>query len=107
MSRDLDQARQEREVELVASETARDALLQTANLLTTIHAHLVATSGQLAARAKTDSYLAQLLRNLEVTRKTADPAMTVAAGFFDSAYGSRDTSPALVDNGLNNAVQIA
>ena len=38
---DRDSAWLQREVELIASETARDALLQSATLLTTIHAHLV------------------------------------------------------------------
>lgn len=104
---DLDSARLEREVELVASETARDALLQTASLLTTIHAHLVTGTSVLAARAKTDPSLTHLWRSLEEARKTADAAITVSEGFFDSAYGHRDTSPALVDSGLRHAVSIA
>jgi CheY-like chemotaxis protein len=107
LDRDLDSARLEREVELVAAESARDALLQTANLLTTVHAHLVTASSLTAARAKTDPSLAQLLRNLELGLKTADAAVTVAEGFFDSAYGHRDASPALVDAGLRHAISIA
>ncbi len=107
LSQDLDVARLEREVELVASETARDALLQVANLLTTIHAHLVSAAATLAARAKTDPSAAPLFRNLEEARKTADAAAGVAAGFFDSAYASRDSSPALIDSGLREAVSIA
>jgi CheY-like chemotaxis protein len=104
---DRDAARLERDVEVVASETARDALLQTANLLTTIHAHLVAATGVLAQRAKGDPASAHLLRGLDEARKTADAAVTVAEGFFDSAYGSRDSSPALVDSGLRHAIGIA
>jgi CheY-like chemotaxis protein len=104
---DLGLARLEREVELVASETARDALLQTANLLTTIHAHLVSAAATVAPRARTEASAAQLWRNLEEARKTADAAASVAAGFFDSAYASRDSSPALVDSGIRDAIGIA
>lgn len=107
LNHDLDMARMEREVELVASETARDALLQTANLLTTIHAHLVSAVAMAAARARADSNVVQLLRNLEEARKTADAASSVAAGFFDSAYASRDAAPALIDSGVQEACGIA
>jgi len=103
----LDSARLEREVEFVASETARDALLQTAGLLTTIHAHLVSAVMSISAKAKNDPSLTPLLRNLDEARKTADAASSVAGGFFDSAYGSRDSSPALVDPGLRHAAAIA
>lgn len=102
-----DTARLEKEVELVASETARDALRQVAGLLTTIDAHLVSATAQLAARLRTDPWATQLLRGLEEARKTADAATTVAAGFFDSAYGNRDSSPALVSDGIRHAVAIA
>ena len=107
INHDLDVARMEREVELVASETARDALLQAANLLTTIHAHLVSATAMAAVRARTDSSAAQLLRNLEEARKTAEAASSVAAGFFDSAYASRDSAPALIDSGMREAIGIA
>jgi antitoxin (DNA-binding transcriptional repressor) of toxin-antitoxin stability system len=107
IARDLQAAQLEREVELVAAESARDALLQTANLLTTLHAHFVAACTALAARARTDPGLAPLLRQLEVGRRTAEAAATVAGGFFDSAYASRDTSPALLDPGLAHAIGIA
>jgi CheY-like chemotaxis protein len=103
----LDSARLEREVEFVASETARDALLQTAGLLTTIHAHLVSAVMSMSSKAKTDPSLTPLLRNLDEARKTADAAASVAGGFFDSAYGNRDSSPALVDAGLRHAADIA
>jgi CheY-like chemotaxis protein len=104
---DRDSARLERDVEFVASETARDALLQTASLLTTIHAQLVGAATLLAARPKTDPGVTQLARILEEGRKTADAAMTAAEGFFDSAYGSRDSSPALINEGIRHALGIA
>jgi hypothetical protein len=107
IAHDLDTARMEREVEIVASETARDALLQSASLLTTIHAHLVAAASVLGTRARTDPTLGNLARGLEEARKTADAAITVSEGFFDSAYGSRDSSPALIDPGLRHAADIA
>lgn len=107
MAQDLQSARLEREVELVASESARDALLQTAGLLTTIHAHLLSSSVFVAGRLKTDPSLAHLSRSLDEARKTADAAVLVAEGFFDSAYGNRDTSPALVNPGLRHAISIA
>lgn len=103
----LDSARLERDVEIVASETARDALHQTASLLTTIHAHLVTATTALSARARNDSTLNQLVRNLDEARKTADAAVAVTGQFFDSSYANRDSSPALVETGLRNAVTIA
>ncbi|MDO8543511.1 MAG: response regulator [Opitutaceae bacterium] len=107
IAHDLDSARLERDVELVVSESARDALLQTAGLLTTIHAHLVAATAMLGARARQDPSLTHLFRSLEEARKTSDAAVTVAEGFFDGAYGNRDTSPALIGAGIGHAVQIA
>jgi CheY-like chemotaxis protein len=107
LAQHLDAARLEREVELVAAETARDALLQTANLLTTIHAHLASAVAVVSARAKSDSNFSPLLRNLEEARKTADAAASVAGGFFDTAYANRDSSPALVDSGVREAAGIA
>jgi CheY-like chemotaxis protein len=107
LATDLHTARLEREVEIIASETARDALLQTSNLLSTVHAHLVLGSTLLAPRARTDPTLAQLLRGLDEARKTAEAAMTVGDAFFGSAYGHRDTSPAFVGPGLRHAAGIA
>ncbi|WP_158277300.1 response regulator [Opitutus sp. ER46] len=107
MVQDLQSAQLEREVELVASESARDALLQTAGLLTTIHAHLLSSSTLLNQRAKSDPSLGHLLRSLEEARKTADAAILVTESFFDSAYGNRDTSPAVVNPGLRHAINIA
>jgi DNA-binding response OmpR family regulator len=107
LHRDLDSARLDREVELVASETARDALLQTANLLTTIQAHLLSAASLSAARAKIDPTLMSLSRNLEEARKTASAAVGVADSFFGSAYASRDSSPGLIDSGIRQAISIA
>ncbi len=104
---DRDAARLERDIELVASETARDALLQSANLLTTIHAQLVSATAQVAMRMRTDASLGHLSRLLEETRKTVDAAMSVADRFFGSAYGNRDTSPAVIDEGIQHAAGIA
>jgi CheY-like chemotaxis protein len=104
---DLDAALLERDVEFIASESARDALLQTAGFLTTIHAHLVATCTLLAARVKTDSSLTHLFRSLDEARRTADAAMTSAESFFNSSYGCRDSSPAIVNEGLLHAIDIA
>lgn len=104
---DLASARMAQEIEVVASETARDALLQTSNLLTTIHAHLVTAISIHSTRSRSEPGQAHLQRNLEEARKTADVAMSVAEGFFDSAYGSRDHSPAVVMPGVNLAVEIA
>jgi CheY-like chemotaxis protein len=107
LNQDLGAAKIERDVELVASETARDALLQSAGLLTTVHAHLLSTVGSLATRSKTDPTTAHLVRSLEQARKTTEAAMLVTEGFFDSAYGSRDSSPALFDQGMRHAIEIA
>lgn len=107
LNQDLDHAKLERDVELVASETARDALLQTAGLLTTIHAHLLSSVSALGARAKNDPSASHLFRGLEQARKTTEAAMLAAEGFFDSAYGNRDSSPALFDSGMRHAIEIA
>jgi DNA-binding response OmpR family regulator len=104
---ELESARLEREVELVASETARDALLQTSNLLTTIQAHLVSAASLSASRARTDPLFGQLSRNLEEARKTASAAVIIADGFFGSAYATRDSSPAVIESGLRQAIGIA
>lgn len=104
---DRDSARLERDVELVASENARDALLQTASFLTTIHAHFVSATASVAARVRSDPSAMLLLRNLEEGKRTADAAMLAAESFFESAYGSRDTSPAFVNEGVRDAIGIA
>ena len=107
MASDRESARLERDVELVASESARDALLQTASLLTTIQAHLVTVSPTLALRAKNDPSLTALMRSIDAARKTADAAVSITESFFNSAYGNRDSSPARCNEGLRHAIDIA
>lgn len=97
----------DREIEFVASETARDALLQTAGLLTTIQAHLASATATLAPRARSDAATTALFRGLVEAQKTADAAITVAERYFDSAYGNRDTSPARLAEGVRRAAAIA
>jgi hypothetical protein len=48
-----------------------------------------------------------LLRSLDEARRTADAAVSVAEGFFNSAYGSRDASPALLETGLRHGINVA
>jgi CheY-like chemotaxis protein len=107
LARERDAAQLERDVEYVASETAREALLQTANFLTTIHAHLASASPSLSNRAKSDPTLGLLARSLEQARRTTEAATTIAESFFSSAYASRDQSPALIHEGLRHAMDIA
>ncbi|MBL9200189.1 MAG: response regulator [Opitutaceae bacterium] len=107
IDRDLHTAQLDREIELVASESARDALLQAASLLTTIHAHFVTACAALTPRAKADPSLASILRNLETGRTTAEAAVAITGKFFDSAYASRDAAPALIKPGLSHAIGIA
>lgn len=97
----------ERDAEIVASETARDALSQTASFLTTIHAHLMAAGHLVSNRTKSDPSLSALWRSLDEARKTADAARSAAESFFGSAYGSRDSSPAILSECLTHAVEIA
>ena len=73
----------------------------------TIHAHLLTSATLLAPRAKGDPALMHLLRGLEEARKTADAAVSATESFFDSAYGNRDSSPAVVDEGIPHAANIA
>ena len=102
-----DSARLERDVELVASESARDCLLQTAGLLTTINAHYLHACTLLYARVKADPSLVPLLRSMEEGRRATEAVMNITETFFGSAYGSRDSSPALVNDGIREAINLA
>lgn len=102
-----DFARMERDVELVASESARDALLQVAGLLTTIDAHYLNACTVLGARAKSDATLMPLLRSMEEGRRATNAVVNVTESFLGSAYGSRDSSPALVNEGIRDAINLA
>ena len=106
ISRDLLIAGLEREVERVASENARGALQETSNLLTTVNAHLHTVTSLAGKGAHSDPKLGQIQRNIEEARRTAEAAMTVSANYFDSSYGLRDTSPAVVSEGINDAIAI-
>lgn len=105
--RDLELARLEREVELTASAAAREALLQTAGLLTTTHALLFNAQHLLEQLPRTDPRLGTALRSLQEARKQADAAAAVAEGYFGSAYADRESSPALIDSGLRHATGIS
>ena len=107
IAQERDEARIERDIELIASESARDALQQGASLLTTIHAHLIVATGYLRERARQDTTLNQLLRSLEEARKTTEAAAVITESFFDSAYANRQTAPALAQTGLLHAIDIA
>lgn len=104
---DLEIARIEREVELTASAAAREALLQTAGLLTTTHALLFNAQHILENLPRTDPRLGPALRSLQEARKHAEAAAAVAEGYFGSAYADRESSPALVDTCLRHAVGIS
>lgn len=104
---DRDSARLEREIEFVASESARDALLQTTGLLTTIHAHLASATSLATTKARPDAGAQHLTRNLEEARRATDAAISIAERFFGSAYGNRDSSPAFINEGTREAINIA
>lgn len=102
-----DSARMERDVELVASESARDCLMQTATMLSTVSAHLLQACTVIASRVKTDSSLVPLLRGLEEGRRATEAIVNLTENFLGSAYGSRDSSPALVNDGIRDAISLA
>lgn len=104
---DLDVARIERDVESTASESAREALLQAANLLTTVQALLLSTSVSIEKLRQTDPALAGINRGLQEARKYLESAANVVEGYFNSAYADRERSPALIDMGLKHATAIS
>ncbi len=106
IARELHVAQMERDIEFTASESARDALLQSANLLTTIHALLVSGAQALDNRSRSEPGLAGIARTIQEARKAAEAATVVAEGFFNSAYANRDTSPAHLGSALANAASI-
>lgn len=106
LAQDLDVARIERDIEFTASESARDALLQSANLLTTIQALLASATRSLAARERLDASLGSIYRSLQEATKTAEAATSITEGFFNSAYANRDTSPAHLGGCLTHAISI-
>ncbi len=106
LARELYHAQIERDIEFTASESARDALLQSANLLTTINALLASAGHQLSQRERPDPSLAGLARIIQEARKTAEAATSVAESFFNTTYANRDNSPAHLGSCLANAVTI-
>ena len=56
--------------------------------------------------AKADQSSASLFRNLEEARRASEAAVTAAEGFFDSSYGNRNQSPAVVNQGVSDAMNI-
>ncbi len=105
--RDLELARIERDIESTASESARDALFQTANFLTTTQALLLNASQTLEPLGKTDARLTKVIRSLQEACKQVEVAATVTEQHFDSAYASRESSPAQIDVGVEHAASIA
>ncbi len=106
LSRELDTAQIERDIEFTASESARDALLQSANLLTTVHALLASATHSLDSRSKQDAALGSICRTLQEARRAAEAATSITEGFFNSAYANRDTSPAHLGGCLTHALGI-
>jgi CheY-like chemotaxis protein len=102
-----DSARMERDVELVASESARDCLMQTAGMISTINAHLLQACTIVSSRVKADPSLVPLLRGLEEGRRAAEAIANITESFLGSAYGSRDSSPALINDGIRDAISLA
>lgn len=106
LARELGAAQIERDVEFTASESARSALLQSANLLTTIHALLVSAVHSINNLGTQEPRLSSVGRTLQEARKAAEAATSVTEGFFNSAYANRDTSPAHLGGCLNHALAI-
>jgi CheY-like chemotaxis protein len=107
LASERDSARMERDVELVASESARDALLQVASLLSTSGAHYLYGCSLLAPRVRSDPSLMSLLRAMEEGRKATEASTNIVERFLGSIYGSRDESPALVNEGIRDAINLA
>jgi len=106
LSRELGAAQIERDIEFTASESARDALLQSANLLTTVHALLASATHSLDSRSKQDATMGSVCRTLQEARRAAEAATSITEGFFNSAYANRDTSPAHLGGCLAHALGI-
>lgn len=103
----LELARIERDVESTAAESAREALLQTANLLTTIQALLLSAHYGLEPLQRTDPRLAAIFRGLQEARRHTEAAGAIAEGYFGSAYANRESSPAVIDVCLRHAISIS
>lgn len=104
--RELGEAQIARDIEFTASESARDALLQSANLLTTIHALLANATQNLDGLGRPDIRLNPIIRSLQEARRAAEAATSITERFFSSAYANRDTSPAQLGSCLGHAAGI-
>jgi len=106
LARDLGAAQIARDIEFTASESARDALLQSANLLTTINALLASVTQSLESKDKLDARLGTICRSLQEARRAAEAATNIAEKFFNSTYANRDSSAAHLGECLNHAQAI-
>lgn len=104
---DLDLAHIEKDVEATASASAREALLQSAGLLTTLQALLLNAQHLLNAAGHSDARPTPLSRSISEARKQADTAAAIAERYFTSAYADRQTSPALVDECTQHAISVS
>ena len=104
--RDLELARMESAVESTASESAREALFQTAGMLTTAQALLVSASHLFDSVLKGDARLTQAMRSLQEARHQVETASGITDEYFASAYADRDSSPALIDLCTRHAIAI-
>jgi DNA-binding NarL/FixJ family response regulator len=105
--RDLELAKIEREVEATASESAREALFQTAGLLTTAQALLLNAAHVLEPAIKSDPKFSQTLRSLREARNHVDTASSITDEYFGSAYANRDSAAAIIDPCCRHAIAIA
>jgi CheY-like chemotaxis protein len=104
--RDLELARIESAVESTASESAREALFQTAGILTTAQALLLNATHLFDSGPKSDPRLSQAVRSLQEARHQVETAAAITDEYFASAYADRDSSPALVDLCTRHAIAI-
>jgi CheY-like chemotaxis protein len=105
--RDLDLARIEREVESIASESAREALFQTAGSLTTADSLLMNACQLLDAAPRTDPRLSQGTKYLREARKHILEAATLTDQYFGSAYANRESSPVVIASCVKHAIAIS
>lgn len=105
--RDLELARIEREVEAIASESAREALFHTTGMLTTAQALLFNATHILEPAVKRDAALSQAVRSLREARQQVDAASAITDEYFGSAYANRESSAANVDPCTRHAIAIA
>jgi CheY-like chemotaxis protein len=107
MVRDLALAMLEKDVESTASESAREALLQTAGKLTTIQALLLNLRHSLASLDRKDPKALPMIRCLQEAQQVAGEAAAISDGYFASAYADRESSAAVLDPCISHAVAIA